>query len=1343
MADAITIKALQDASLDAKSLEEVVNGSETKQVTTRLGETYPSVKKAIKTLFENGGLPATPFKTKALMTASSLPNDSYAVVTNDADDAENLVYVKTAGVWVKTKYNSIDIIKNSVLVDYKKNSTDKVFTPVNFKTGFLLKKLDGSESADALWKVSGDYIAVSKGDYIVIENAGTITGGTQYESFSQVALYDSGQVFDSTLFAINIGNRNGYYKSLDEKLAVSLGMYNANNEGDNIAVKVPRNGFIKIAVPVQANPKVYKVAKDEFLNSACIQAPKEMMSDFLNKAEMIEIDNTKLGSRLADVQVTGNPVAYTASTVTLVSKKIAISEGEYLNLHMYQNIEPKHNYVFEDASGVVLGMSAAFDEYSTTDNGGVMIANIRSPFTGFVRINFTNNTCVPQMYSVSASKQIETPRLIPSNGVIKFYEGGSSSVTMQDVGSRAVNGYFWRDIKSSRRSGMIFSRSIPYLLKKGEVLEYSLDSTISHVLGFVIPAKRYTNAQLEASHLLAPLLDTSIYTLAEGLDNVASPSPVDFYGAKGRSATGYYCNDDEDVVVIFNRPCKTHSAYSSFSLSESYRVTVLSKDAYKAKRDSFLAARLKSLTKYVVTGTTAVDIKPNNALMHNNTSYPNILIFKDEVFDCLVANNMRYVGIQLIAPDEQAAGVKIVDVDRLFSTMPAIINAPIPIDLDDPRSCRNAQFIAKKTCNVIIGFISQNPANIQESLDYKQVISDGKYRASIIDFKDAKGDKLKSSKVYGLSHFVNTEGHIDTAGYGARNSLAAYVPAGSYISFSMLSTNNLLASYVVQMRDADGKYRRTGGTVHTPLLTATSYKPLMPKLFKGTGEVPDVGKRWVASEYDIVESGIFIKEDCLVVLLENSAVSDVNVYKNSDTGFDYSSIYTKTPVSLIDAVNQEYAIISNNYKGMYLKGTDKQFYEENYLVTKDTFLSIPNPDALSFNFLEPVSKELELSSWGIMQIKKSGKIIAVLYARTQNQGQSSAAWAKKNINVEMYNSAGKSFTIKFGDKPEEDEVVLKSYYESDMNMLKDSTSADLWYDIRNYYDDRIGGAFPDDVYSDLSKPSNQVARGTTFGYPVEVHKGGGFHSLSCIRTKKKGHNYCVESGNRNHILMQADWTLLGALSFATLQLGNFEVRNPKMAGYIVGAATLPAAYADVETNTLRFINYLKDTFNGTVSLRDTYQDYINLDSFIDYVIHANVVGNWDGLYNNFLVGTYDSNIWNIFAYDMDNTFGAAGFGAPLSPTVITTTTVTWFGVFQNTFRTEIESRYAYLRNSGLIETKAIRNRLKDYDHMISVDAKLKDAAYWRPLKETAGVPYISDWLNKKQVFLDSYYNFVA
>lgn len=138
MADAISIQELIDARTDAKTLEEAVNGDAVTTVLSRLGESYPTlanalsqidgkldsadsqIKQAITDLFQNGGLPATPFKTKALMTASALANDKYAMVTDDA--ANNGLYVKTAGVWVKSAYDVAELSKGYIKdVAYLKN----------------------------------------------------------------------------------------------------------------------------------------------------------------------------------------------------------------------------------------------------------------------------------------------------------------------------------------------------------------------------------------------------------------------------------------------------------------------------------------------------------------------------------------------------------------------------------------------------------------------------------------------------------------------------------------------------------------------------------------------------------------------------------------------------------------------------------------------------------------------------------------------------------------------------------------------------------------------------------------------------------------------------------------------------------------------------------------------------------------------------------------------------------------------------------------------------------------------------------------------------------------------
>lgn len=115
MAEPITIQQLIDASMDSDSLEVLVNGDENTVVTTRTGNTYPSAKKAIKTMFENGGFPATPFDTKAKMTTdgASLADGDYAWVTDDTD-ANNGLYIKRAGAWTLSEFNVLKRVQDYV-----------------------------------------------------------------------------------------------------------------------------------------------------------------------------------------------------------------------------------------------------------------------------------------------------------------------------------------------------------------------------------------------------------------------------------------------------------------------------------------------------------------------------------------------------------------------------------------------------------------------------------------------------------------------------------------------------------------------------------------------------------------------------------------------------------------------------------------------------------------------------------------------------------------------------------------------------------------------------------------------------------------------------------------------------------------------------------------------------------------------------------------------------------------------------------------------------------------------------------------------------------------------------
>lgn len=180
-----------DLFADADSLEQFVNGSEEETVLTRLSTEYPTLQKAIKTLFENGGLPATPFATYADMTGSDLIDGDYAVVTNDDDLSLNGVWLNDGGLWSLTNYNPVSkhdarvqrLDINDSFVAKSEADDDALFAVVDAagnKTWLQANADDGGLTDDAKQAVKkgvgiGETESFFNNIYAVVDNNGNLT----------------------------------------------------------------------------------------------------------------------------------------------------------------------------------------------------------------------------------------------------------------------------------------------------------------------------------------------------------------------------------------------------------------------------------------------------------------------------------------------------------------------------------------------------------------------------------------------------------------------------------------------------------------------------------------------------------------------------------------------------------------------------------------------------------------------------------------------------------------------------------------------------------------------------------------------------------------------------------------------------------------------------------------------------------------------------------------------------------------------------------------------------------------------------------------------------------------
>jgi lysophospholipase L1-like esterase len=195
MADLISLKQLADASTDAQTLADTINGNEQLDVISRLGAKYPTLAKAIKLIMSKAPINATPFANKAALLAdTTLADGAFAFVYNDSVTKNNGVYQKISGVWTFLKSNDkVDLIFDSQTVN----------------------KLDPQSVINGI-EIYGDGSLVSRPDSVTsglvdVENKQNVTISGLQDNTSIARYY---RFLDSQLNVLQVSNFSGNEKTL-------------------------------------------------------------------------------------------------------------------------------------------------------------------------------------------------------------------------------------------------------------------------------------------------------------------------------------------------------------------------------------------------------------------------------------------------------------------------------------------------------------------------------------------------------------------------------------------------------------------------------------------------------------------------------------------------------------------------------------------------------------------------------------------------------------------------------------------------------------------------------------------------------------------------------------------------------------------------------------------------------------------------------------------------------------------------------------------------------------------------------------------------------------------------
>lgn len=1334
MADKDFALQVTNGSKDLQTIEDFVNLPEGSQVKPRL---LPSVDVGTLAgirgaIFKAGGLPATPFRTKALMSASSLANDKYAMVTDDAVAENNGVYVKGGGVWSKTKY---DPLKESI------NYTDSKIDSVSKNA----ESIEIKEESRGQYSTSGAFISdlgISTSNSIPVKAGECYVLVNMQESITQVntfSLFDSANNFVANLASARV--QANYYDKPQAKMELKAGLYNREESLFTSGVVIPEDGFIKVSYKTNGNTNpfnkldkkvsLYKTDFKSFLKLTAIQAPFEVLSKFEGILNSPKIDKAlpNNGSiRFAYSTDVGAAQEF-ASGSYYISEKIAVKAGQYLHLHtMAQNDFPLLS--FEDASGNYLGTHSIINEYTVGMGvlSTVVPLNVKSEFTGFVRVQMYNLNSVPLLFGVSdnainhpknyLTKETESLVFNPSLG--NNSTEGFRTTTFNNATIRGVTRAIDSDISQ-------YTASIPYVLKKGDVLEYELDATSSPLLAMIATADKQFNSPIFEFKEELALRATEVVSLEQKRKQiVANNATTPLFYEDARKGTIAYCNEDTDILVIFFRPLKKSATFRTFKQSEGYKVSIYSKEEYKLKRNKELAERFKMISAFMVRDTLNNPFTFTNEFQGRGT-FPAVLMFKGEVMNYQSSGFMTSTVVDLENIDNAKPKGQIIgdigdstaSIYTHTSTKNEMMN--LPIRASNPLSTFINQIYAHKT-TLVYPSVNYFGGDGKTELDVESIIKDVKFAPKIIDLKDAViGKNLVPFKGIGLSAiYFNADSSLNRA-------------EGVYISLNTL--NDVLFSFAP--KDTSVEYA-CWGYISNRTLNVGAIKPqntanLALNNMRPVMNYPEKDGTYFNYSFEGMNSkaGYTLLEDSLVSVTTDTASRDRALMSTDGSQEALNVISTVYPMKLYTPDTYEFS----------LKTIPNAKVLEEYTVTNKAIVEIPNLKGLSINFCTLVSTSLDDDLYSLVQIKVGNKVMGVFHCKTANQGQSSAGSFRKNVNMKFYNDKMKKVKVRFGNTLALSDFVLKSYYNSDKGHFKDTVTTDLWYRFRKAEPFPRGGVLPKEIFIDTTFPENQLARASTFAFPVEHHRGGKFYGLGTVRYKKRNENYGMDESNPNHILIQLDWQALGsAMDWKDTSIANFEIRSPDIDDYTSGDTVLPPEYKTVEDSVKRIADWMREVYLGTVDARATYTDYVNLESLLDYCLIVLVSGNPDATRNNFMMGTHDNTHWHFYSYDSDKSWGAASYGAKIPYTFYDSNQ--FFNEIGKVFAYELGVRYRRLRNLGIINTRFIQDLMLEQNSYMSATAKKIDAKYWGEIFEAASVGYSMDWTYKRINYLDSIYNYI-
>ena len=416
-------------------------------------------------------------------------------------------------------------------------------------------------------------------------------------------------------------------------------------------------------------------------------------------------------------------------------------------------------------------------------------------------------------------------------------------------------------------------------------------------------------------------------------------------------------------------------------------------------------------------------------------------------------------------------------------------------------------------------------------------------------------------------------------------------------------------------------------------------------------------------------------------------------------------------------------------------------------ITKEKFVNIEGMDFFYVELIGVLPTDAGLDRTKVNMVCKifdrNKNFLYAFNCKMNIQGQGSATYPKKGYAIDLFNLNWEKCNVKFGDWITADGFHMKAYH-PDPTHARDMGLCLLWSDMTknlDYPSNFVRQVTPTlsakTAYSDKTF-STESANFITAGRPFSMMVNGAFEGLYSWRLKKSADNYAMNTANQNHVLTDSAQTNAhfgqrGYVDFNELQSFH-EVKSPK------------SPDATTQANMMAFFNWWKDVYalsdtNSTAKLRAEYAEYIDLQSWIVFMILAELAWHWDSMGNNVVTVSFDryKKVKRMFN-DGDLSLGiTVNNNEIITPPNTFVLNADIHPKFRLAFINEIKALYTNLRKIGVLSSKNYKRIFGGISENIPVSVYKADWEKWGTMV-TNGIPDMDSiyrTIMARQDFLDS------